>query len=747
MPRPLLQGDDHNLLANRTVGDPHPQYVSRGFFLSALQTAIPATALGIYPGNASIDYTAKINNAFASIDPGETLWFKPGEYRVDGPLVLENLINVYAYGATFNSFSEVLTDPVLTIGDGAAGTQMSRCHFAGFRITRDYTVDISPVGSAGNGIAYTGLRIQRNNRCTYQDIFVEGFDRGAELIGTTGVVNPGCTENVFHALRCLNNRYSLTLEVTGATDNVNENTFYDFEHQHSSAFDTAELLNAADGIQMVRILNSGTSVPNNNVWFKPNLEAPSGKAAYRKVRIEGRENGFYHGRYETHNTTGSGGDGYDITIGKAATATTDMTRNVFFHGQQLNAVVEDGRIEFIGTSTVNNKNQFFTGWGTVVAGGNVEAAHSFHGGSNTTPLVEIKRVSPAVERATLQSAQAPDGTIGFYGFYGAGAVIRNYLSMRDGTADSIWDILFNQGIRIQALGRLYGDTNDIVFQPLSASGSILCRGATSPFPVVAFQHNSSSAPGWNLRNSSAVKVLQAIADPGGGIRGLLEWWDTGGAPAARNSLAMNNSSPYELRIDGGLTVNESGSSTGDFRVESDTEANAIFLDASANQLDIAVTTIHSGQVEIYQTSTDAFIVGSGALDQQFRVDTDNGDIYLSALNSVKIEPQVETEVRSKIIFQAEVSFIETTPGAYPYTITTGDYSISVDTSAARTINLPATPAAGDQYEVIDDVGSAAANNITVQGNGHNIRGAASATLNTNWIHATFRYNGSQWRMW
>ena len=88
----------------------------------------------------------------------------------------------------------------------------------------------------------------------------------------------------------------------------------------------------------------------------------------------------------------------------------------------------------------------------------------------------------------------------------------------------------------------------------------------------------------------------------------------------------------------------------------------------------------------------------------------------------------------------------TTPGAYPYTALTTDYMILVDTSAARTINLMASPTTGTQLVIKDNVGSAAANNITITPNAGNIDGAASASINTNYGSMTIVYNGTQWNI-
>jgi len=88
----------------------------------------------------------------------------------------------------------------------------------------------------------------------------------------------------------------------------------------------------------------------------------------------------------------------------------------------------------------------------------------------------------------------------------------------------------------------------------------------------------------------------------------------------------------------------------------------------------------------------------------------------------------------------------TTPGAYPYTTLISDDVILVDTSAARTITPLASPVTGTRYVIKDNVGSAAANNITITPSGKNIDGAASSTVNINYGSVTIVYNGTQWNI-
>jgi hypothetical protein len=73
----------------------------------------------------------------------------------------------------------------------------------------------------------------------------------------------------------------------------------------------------------------------------------------------------------------------------------------------------------------------------------------------------------------------------------------------------------------------------------------------------------------------------------------------------------------------------------------------------------------------------------------------------------------------------------------------------VDTTAARTLTLPATPALGDEIQIFDATGNAGTNNITVLNNSLKINGVTdSALLDSNGVAAAFIYTGSTygWRL-
>lgn len=72
----------------------------------------------------------------------------------------------------------------------------------------------------------------------------------------------------------------------------------------------------------------------------------------------------------------------------------------------------------------------------------------------------------------------------------------------------------------------------------------------------------------------------------------------------------------------------------------------------------------------------------------------------------------------------------------------------VDTTAARTLTLPASPSVGDTITIYDASGTAATNNITIARNGSNINGVAdNAIIDVNQASSTFVYTGAAvgWR--
>jgi hypothetical protein len=82
-----------------------------------------------------------------------------------------------------------------------------------------------------------------------------------------------------------------------------------------------------------------------------------------------------------------------------------------------------------------------------------------------------------------------------------------------------------------------------------------------------------------------------------------------------------------------------------------------------------------------------------------------------------------------------------------YTILPTDNIIAVGTlTSSITINLPTSPIDGDIYQIKDTKGSAFAYNIIISGNGINIDGNPSITINENYVAATIICANNVWNI-
>ncbi len=91
---------------------------------------------------------------------------------------------------------------------------------------------------------------------------------------------------------------------------------------------------------------------------------------------------------------------------------------------------------------------------------------------------------------------------------------------------------------------------------------------------------------------------------------------------------------------------------------------------------------------------------------------------------------------------------QTVPGAYPYTVLITDYIVHVDTSAARTINLPDGPTAGQVFIIKDTTGTANTFNIslTTVSNLVTIDGATTQTMSSNWAAMAVVFDGTSYKV-
>lgn len=90
------------------------------------------------------------------------------------------------------------------------------------------------------------------------------------------------------------------------------------------------------------------------------------------------------------------------------------------------------------------------------------------------------------------------------------------------------------------------------------------------------------------------------------------------------------------------------------------------------------------------------------------------------------------------------------PGAYPYTVTSNDNYISIDSSAgAHTINFPNAPNTGRTFIVKDRTGNAGTNNITLTTPGGTVTfdGSTTFVIDSNYGSVQLIFNGSNYEVY
>lgn len=96
----------------------------------------------------------------------------------------------------------------------------------------------------------------------------------------------------------------------------------------------------------------------------------------------------------------------------------------------------------------------------------------------------------------------------------------------------------------------------------------------------------------------------------------------------------------------------------------------------------------------------------------------------------------------------EVPTLITGSMASPYAVLSTDACVSVNPDADTTVTLPAAPPNGRILDVVDRTGGAFTHNITIDGNGNTINGAATLVLAQNRAAVRLQYVvvGTQWNI-
>ncbi len=137
------------------------------------------------------------------------------------------------------------------------------------------------------------------------------------------------------------------------------------------------------------------------------------------------------------------------------------------------------------------------------------------------------------------------------------------------------------------------------------------------------------------------------------------------------------------------------------------------------------------------TNSVPTIIGKNS-DCSFTLTTSNGSSAATTFNNCLIPSSITGINPIKYLNCDNEYNIVTT--AISYTVLAQDRIISC-TAGSITITLIANPPTSAMKIIVKDLnGNAAASNITVSGNGHNIDGAATYVMNVNFASATFVWN-------
>lgn len=195
-----------------------------------------------------------------------------------------------------------------------------------------------------------------------------------------------------------------------------------------------------------------------------------------------------------------------------------------------------------------------------------------------------------------------------------------------------------------------------------------------------------------------------------------------------------------------------GSSTNKFK--------DLYLSGTTLYLDAATIELHSGNIALgHSGNTTTVPIGGG----NHTVATLAGEQTLTnktidaASNTISNIPNAALDNSDVTINGESVSLggtITIPTGATAQAVSSNislqhNYNYFVDTSAARTLTLSATPSLGDTIAIIDAAGSAATNNITVSSNGGKINGTVQdLEIDVNNAAAVLVYTGSNygWRV-
>jgi|GEM_PF-732768 hypothetical protein len=355
--------------------------------------------------------------------------------------------------------------------------------------------------------------------------------------------------------------------------------------------------------------------------------------------------------------------------------------------------------------------------------------------SHTLTVAGTLSGSGVVRLATSLSSSgdvAVTGNVHATQFYGGGGnltgISADAIDVTSSTGDINYPVVFTEGFQTDGTLGLGGNTG-LVYNPndavLSSSAAIQAVGAT--------------ILGNTLHVSGAVSGAVGIT----GSSGIFDVQVSSSALFADTAVFSNNvtiagllvgTSP--VKISGALDIVDSlgnvisGLGTSTFS----SSAGAMFGQAVSASSDLAV----SGNLH----ATTYYGDGSNLTG----IDSASGSAR--QYSSTGMETSGYLKVSGSAIFGAGITHKRSAITAATYTILVTDYYIGADTSSNTiTLTLPAASAAGSgkTYVIKDEGGNAAANAITVDGNGsETVDGAATVDVTSPYGALNLYSDGSNW---
>ena len=282
------------------------------------------------------------------------------------------------------------------------------------------------------------------------------------------------------------------------------------------------------------------------------------------------------------------------------------------------------------------------------------------------------------------------------------------------TTPKIDSIVTNTGAATAAT--LFGDvTTGSITVGSTLTGNITLAGATGFTGTFGIANSSTSAHTVGISNGAGTtnKTISIGTSSTGGTTAIT----LGSSSGATSTITLNG------------TVN---TASGSFKVGNTTLAQGvtgtIIFPATAGTLMLNPMTTAGDIIYGGTSGAPTRLAGSATNNYVLTYNTGTSAPVWAAVSAIPYTPS--TLVSSNITLVAFNGYF-------------------IDTTAARTLTLPAAATLGDEIHIFDVTGTAATNNITVSNNGLNIRGSAQTlVINVNYAAVVLVYLGATygWRV-